>query len=123
MHTKEILCINNCKNPPCIRLYFNKLKRTTADRGVVKESKISTDYSNTYFGYSLKSDVKPKKSTKEDYKLGYIIDKKFVEGISASDFLGQLHDKAILFAIVLTVIKRTVFDYELQRSNRTVFYR
>ncbi len=58
-----------------------------ADRGVVKESKISTDYSNTYFGYSLKSDVKPKKSTKEDYKLGYIIDKKFVEGISASDFL------------------------------------
>lgn len=42
-----------------------------ADRGVEKASKFTTDYLNSYFGYSLKSGVKAKKATKEDYALGY----------------------------------------------------
>ena len=42
-----------------------------AHRGVEKASKFNTDYINTYFGYSLKSGVKAKKATKDDYKFGY----------------------------------------------------
>ena len=57
-----------------------------ADKGVEKASKIKTDYYNTYFGYSLKSGVKAKKAAKEDYKLGYIADKTFYQGMQEDDF-------------------------------------
>ena len=42
------------------------------NKGVEKASKITTTYVNSYYGYSLKSGVKHKKETKEDYKVGYI---------------------------------------------------
>ncbi|MDE6605200.1 MAG: hypothetical protein K2K85_04170 [Clostridia bacterium] len=57
-----------------------------ADRGVEKASKIKTDYYNSYFGYSLRSGVKAKKADKEDYKLGYIADNTFIEGMQAEEF-------------------------------------
>lgn len=66
-----------------------------ADRGVEKASKIKTDYSNTYFGYSLKSGVKAKKAKKEDYKLGYITGKTFLEGMDANQFFELKKDDIV----------------------------
>lgn len=41
------------------------------DKGVEKAARYTTDYLNTYFGYSLKSGVKAKNAKREDYALGY----------------------------------------------------
>lgn len=59
------------------------------NKSVEKASKLKTDYVNSYFGYSLKSSVKPKEAKKEDYKMGYFNSAgKFFESNSTEEFFG-----------------------------------
>lgn len=43
----------------------------TVDKGVEKAYLTRTDYTNSYYGFALKSGVKAKKATKDDYKQGF----------------------------------------------------
>ncbi|MDE7349377.1 MAG: hypothetical protein K2N53_06920 [Clostridia bacterium] len=89
-----------------------------ADKGVEKASKIKTDYYNTYYGYSLKSGVKAKKATQEDYKLGYIADKTFYEGMQADEFF-NLKAGDTLYGKVLTADEE-IYRYTLSYALGTL---
>ncbi|MDE6474138.1 MAG: hypothetical protein K2L70_03480 [Clostridia bacterium] len=89
-----------------------------ADKGVEKASKIKTDYYNTYYGYSLKSGVKAKKSTKEDYKLGYLADNTFYEGMQVEEFF-NLKAGDTLYGKVLTADEE-IYRYTLSYALGTL---
>lgn len=89
-----------------------------ADKGVEKASKIKTDYYNTYYGYSLKSGVKAKKSTKGDYKLGYLADNTFYEGMQTEEFF-NLKSGDTLYDKVLTADEE-IYRYTLSYALGTL---
>ena len=63
------------------------------DKGVEKAARYTTDYLNTYFGYSLKSGVKAKNAKREDYALGYFNMKgEFSNSENVARHLGRLKE-------------------------------